>query len=178
MRTRSASELAAIGFDGYAVGGLSVGESRDRSLEIGAFTVQLLPEDRPHYLMGVGTPEELVRYVAMGFDLFDCVLPTRNARNGMAFTSEGSVVIKNARYRDDSLPLDPACPCMTCSRFSRAYLRHLFVTGEMLAARLLTTHNLSFYLRLMARVRRAIESGNFAEQAANGGLGLAEPIFV
>lgn len=175
-RARSAEDLVAIGFDGYAVGGLSVGESRADTLATGAYAVALLPEERPRYLMGVGTPDELVRFVASGFDLFDCVLPTRNARNGMAFTSEGSVVIKNARNRDDSTPLDPACTCATCRNFSRAYLRHLFVSGEMLAARLLTHHNLSFYLTRMQRLRSALEEGRFAEEAASMGVSLDEAV--
>lgn len=175
-RARSAEDLVAIGFDGYAVGGLSVGESRADTLATGAYAVALLPEERPRYLMGVGTPDELVRFVASGFDLFDCVLPTRNARNGMAFTSEGSVVIKNARNRDDSTPLDPACTCSTCRNFSRAYLRHLFVSGEMLAARLLTHHNLSFYLTRMQRLRSALEEGRFAEEAASMGVSLDEAV--
>jgi queuine tRNA-ribosyltransferase len=177
LRERSAQELAEIGFDGYAVGGLSVGESRSDTLDIGGFTVACLPHERPRYLMGVGTPEELVRFVAMGFDLFDCVLPTRNARNGMAFTSQGRVVIKNARFRDDSQPLDPACGCSTCTHFSRAYLRHLFATGEMLSARLLTDHNLSFYSERMRRLRRAIEDGCFREEAALMGVALEESNF-
>jgi len=175
-RARSAADLVAIGFDGYAVGGLSVGESRADTLATGAYSVALLPEERPRYLMGVGTPDELVRFVASGFDLFDCVLPTRNARNGMAFTSEGSVVIKNARNRDDSAPLDPSCTCSTCKNFSRAYLRHLFVSGEMLAARLLTHHNLSFYLTRMQRLRSALEEGRFAEEAASMGVSLDEAV--
>lgn len=177
LRERSARELAGIGFDGYAVGGLSVGESRSDTLDIGGFTVACLPPERPRYLMGVGTPEELVRFVALGFDLFDCVLPTRNARNGMAFTSEGRVVIKNARYRDDREPLDPACACSTCTNFSRAYLRHLYVTGEMLSARLLTHHNLSFYSERMRRLRRAIVDGRFREEAASMGVALEESNF-
>ncbi|MEO2167713.1 MAG: tRNA guanosine(34) transglycosylase Tgt [bacterium] len=177
LRERSARALVEISFDGYAVGGLSVGESRSDTLDIGGFTVACLPQEKPRYLMGVGTPAELVRFVAMGFDLFDCVLPTRNARNGMAFTSEGRVVIKNARYRDDREPLDPACACSTCTHFSRAYLRHLFVTGEMLSARLLTNHNLSFYSERMRRLRRAIEDGRFREEAASMGVALEESSF-
>lgn len=166
LRSQSATELADLGFDGYAVGGLSVGEDRQVTHEVARHTVDLLPEDRPRYLMGVGTPEELVRYTAMGFDLFDCVLPTRNARNGMAFTTAGRLAIKNATHREDTTPLDPACTCAACGRFSRAYLRHLFVTNEMLAARALTTHNLHFYLSRMARLRTALDEGRFADEAA------------
>jgi len=164
LRTRSASELADLDFDGYAVGGLSVGESRDQTVRVARHTVSLLPEEKPRYLMGVGTPEELARYIAMGFDLFDCVLPTRNGRNGMAFTSEGRLAIRNAEHRDDPRPLDPACECGACMRFSRAYVRHLFVTGEILGARLLTTHNLHFYLSRVARLRAAIEDGRYREE--------------
>lgn len=180
LRERSVAELADLDFDGYAVGGLSVGEDRQSTHEVARHTVAFLPEDRPRYLMGVGTPEELVRFTAMGFDLFDCVLPTRNARNGMAFTSAGRLAIRNAAHRDDTKPLDPECGCSACGRFSRAYLRHLFVTNEMLAARALTTHNLHFYLSRMARLRTALDEGRFAEEAATflaacGGLARAVP---
>ncbi len=167
LREQSAAELADLGFDGYAVGGLSVGEDRQATYEVASHTVGFLPPDRPRYLMGVGTPEELVRYTAMGFDLFDCVLPTRNARNGMAFTSVGRVAIKNSAHREDTTPLDPDCTCPACGRFSRAYLRHLFVTNEMLAARALTTHNLHFYLSRMSRLRTALDEGCFADEAAS-----------
>ncbi len=167
LREQSAAELADLGFDGYAVGGLSVGEDRQATYEVANHTVGLLPEERPRYLMGVGTPEELVQYTAMGFDLFDCVLPTRNARNGMAFTSEGRLTIKNATHREDTAPLDPSCSCPCCGRFTRAYLRHLFVTNEMLAARALTTHNLHFYLNRMSRLRTALDEGRFAQEAAS-----------
>jgi queuine tRNA-ribosyltransferase len=172
MRAQSAQELQEIGFDGYAVGGLSVGEGRAETLAVGSFTVALLPEQKPRYLMGVGTPEELVRFVAAGFDMFDCVMPSRNARNGMAFTSEGRVVIKNARHRESPLPLDPDCDCTTCLNFSRAYLRHLFLNGEMLSARLLTNHNLYFYVNRMKRLRLAIENGTFRSEAASMGVDL------
>jgi queuine tRNA-ribosyltransferase len=175
LRERSARDLADLGFDGYAVGGLSVGEDRRLTRAVASHTVARLPEDRPRYLMGVGTPEELLQYTAMGFDLFDCVLPTRNARNGMAFTSFGRLAIRNAEHRSDPAPLDPACSCPTCRRFSRAYLRHLFVSGEMLAARALTTHNLHFYLGQMAGLRRAIEARSLttgeAIEVASGELG-------
>lgn len=172
MRAQSAAELQEIGFDGYAVGGLSVGEGRAETLAIGSHTVKLLPETQPRYLMGVGTPEELVRFVAAGFDMFDCVMPSRNARNGMAFTSEGRVVIKNAIHKASQLPLDPACACTTCANFSRAYLRHLFQNGEILSARLLTNHNLYFYVSRMKRLRLAIENGTFRAEAASMGVDL------
>jgi queuine tRNA-ribosyltransferase len=172
LRAESAGSLAEIGFDGYAVGGLSVGESRDRTIDVARHTLACLPVDRPRYLMGVGTPDELVHFTAMGFDLFDCVLPTRNARNGMAFVSSGRLAIRNARHRDDQGPLDPECPCAACTRFSRAYLRHLFGVGEILAARLLTTHNLHFYLSRMAGLRRAIERGRLADHALELGVSL------
>jgi queuine tRNA-ribosyltransferase len=164
-----------LGFDGYAVGGLSVGEERALTQRVARHTVALLPEDRPRYLMGVGTPDELVRFVAMGFDLFDCVMPTRNARNGTVFTSEGKLAIRNAEHRDDTRPLDPTCACVACRRFSRSFIRHLFVSGEILAARLLTTHNLHFYLDRMARLRRAIERGDLRAEAAAMGVDLDAP---
>jgi queuine tRNA-ribosyltransferase len=176
QRERSAGDLAALGFDGYAVGGLSVGERRDTTERVARHTVSLLPADRPRYLMGVGMPEELVRFVAMGFDLFDCVLPTRNARNGMAFTRAGRLAIKNAEHRDDLRPVEPGCPCACCSRFSRSYVRHLFVSGEILAARLLTTHNLHFYLSRMQRLRDAIGAGRFAEEALRLGVDPAQGV--
>jgi len=175
QRVRSAETLAGLPFDGYAVGGLSVGESREVTQDVARHTVSLLPADRPRYLMGVGTPEELVRFSAMGFDLFDCVLPTRNARNGMAFTARGRLAIKNAEHRDDLSPIDPGCRCACCSRFTRSYVRHLFVSGEILAARLLTAHNLHFYLTRMARVRDAIAGGRLAEEARALGVELDRP---
>jgi len=172
LRERSAADLVPLGFDGYAVGGLSVGEERGLTQHVARHTVALLPEERPRYLMGVGTPDELVRFVAMGFDLFDCVMPTRNARNGTVFTSQGKLAIRNAEHRDDTRPLDPECACVACRRFSRSFIRHLFVSGEILAARLLTTHNLHFYLDRMARLRRAIERGELRAEAAAMGVDL------
>jgi len=172
QRERSVDDLVPLGFDGYAVGGLSVGEERGLTRRVARHTVALLPEDRPRYLMGVGTPDELVRFVAMGFDLFDCVMPTRNARNGTVFTSQGKLAIRNAEHRDDTRPLDPECACVACRRFSRSFIRHLFVSGEILAARLLTTHNLHFYLERMARLRRAIERGELRAEAAAMGVDL------
>jgi len=156
LRKRSAEALSEIGFPGMAVGGLSVGEPKDLMYEIVDCTVPLLPWDRPRYLMGVGTPEDLVRCVAMGVDMFDCVLPTRNARNGCLFTSQGRILIKNAAYAEDQGPLDPNCSCTTCRRYSRAYLRHLFMAGEHLSAVYNTLHNLTFYLDMMRKIRDAI----------------------
>jgi queuine tRNA-ribosyltransferase len=161
-RREQAQALAALGFDGYAIGGLSVGEPKELMLEMLEATTPALPADKPRYLMGVGTPEDLVEGVARGVDMFDCVLPTRNARNGMAFTATGKVVIKNAGHGNDPGPLDPACGCYTCRHFSRAYLRHLYVAREILAYRLLTFHNLYYYLSLMVSMRQAIAEGRFA----------------
>jgi queuine tRNA-ribosyltransferase len=162
LRRDQAQAMAALGFDGYAIGGLSVGEPKELMMEILEATTPMLPEDKPRYLMGVGTPEDLVEGVARGVDMFDCVLPTRNARNGMAFTSAGKVVIKNAVHANDSGPLDAACGCYTCRHYSRAYLRHLYVAREILAYRLLTLHNLYYYLNLMVSMRQAIAEGRFA----------------
>jgi queuine tRNA-ribosyltransferase len=162
-RKRGVEEIAAIGFDGYAIGGLSVGEPKDLLLESLAATAPRLPEDRPRYLMGVGTPEDLVEGVYHGIDMFDCVIPTRCARNGLLFTNGEKVVIKNARYREDGLPLDSACDCYTCHHYSRAYLRHLYVAGEILAMVLNTIHNLRYYLRLMERIREAIREDRFRD---------------
>lgn len=156
LREESVAATVAIGFEGYAIGGLSVGEPVDVMYAVVERTAPRLPSDRPRYLMGAGTPEDLVECVARGIDMFDCVLPTRNARNGQLFTSQGRVNIKNARYADDGGPLDPECRCYTCSRHSRAYLRHLFMAGEMTAGALNTLHNLSFYLDTMRRIREAI----------------------
>ncbi len=162
LRREQAQAMAALGFDGYAIGGLSVGEPKELMLEMLEATTPMLPEDRPRYLMGVGTPEDLVEGVARGIDMFDCVLPTRNARNGMAFTTTGKVVIKNAAHGTDPGPLDAACGCYTCRHYSRAYLRHLYVAREILAYRLLTLHNLYYYLNLMLTMRQAIAEGRFA----------------
>ena len=165
LREQSARELVALDFPGYAVGGLSVGEDPNVTLAIAHHTVQFLPETRPRYLMGVGLPEQLVRYVALGFDLFDCVLPTRNARNGMLFTRAGRLNIRRAEYATDQRPLDEECLCYTCRNFSRAYLRHLAVAGEILSARLNTLHNLAFYQWLMRSMREALAVGRFADFA-------------
>jgi queuine tRNA-ribosyltransferase len=161
LRRESADATRAIGFEGYAIGGLSVGEPIDVMYDIVSETGQRLPEVQPRYLMGAGTPEDLVECVARGVDMFDCVLPTRNARNGQLFTSQGRLNIRNARFADDDGPPDPKCCCYTCRRHSRAYLRHLHLSGEMTAAALNTLHNLTFYLDTMKRIREAIMFGTF-----------------
>ena len=161
LRAWSAEQTVAHGFEGYAIGGLSVGEHADEMYETVEFTAALLPSDRPRYLMGVGTPIDLVEGAARGIDMFDCVMPTRNARNGQLFTSDGLLNIKNARYAEDDQPADRDCRCYTCRAFSRAYLRHLFVSGEIIANTLNTLHNLYFYLDTMRRIRDAIAFGTF-----------------
>ena len=161
LREESASETVAIGFEAYAIGGLSVGEPTAVMYDIVEQTTPWLPADRPRYLMGTGAPEDIVEAVARGIDLFDCVLPTRNARNGQLFTSEGRINIKNARYAEDDRPPDPACGCYTCRTCSRAYLRHLFVSGEITAATLNTLHNLNFYLDTLRRIRESLTFGRF-----------------
>jgi queuine tRNA-ribosyltransferase len=166
LREESLAELRAIGFDGYAVGGLSVGEPKDERSRIVDHIVPRLPEERPRYLMGMGTPEDIVEAVGAGIDMFDCVLPTRNARNGWLFTRSGDLKIRNARYRDDTAPLDERCACYTCRHFTRAYLFHLQKTNEMLGARLNTLHNLHYYQELMRELRAAIERGELAAAAA------------
>jgi queuine tRNA-ribosyltransferase len=161
LRQASLSGLLELGFDGYAIGGLSVGESKDEMDMVLMNLTPHMPVDRPRYLMGVGTPEDLVRGVELGVDMFDCVMPTRNARNGYAFTSRGTLKIRNARHKTADVPLDPACDCYTCRNFSRAYLHHLDRCGEMLGSMLMTQHNLSFYHGLMARLRASVETGTF-----------------
>ncbi len=156
LRKESAERTVEIGFPGYAIGGLSVGEPRERTREVVEATLEYLPKDQPRYLMGVGTPEEIVEYAKLGVDMMDCVLPTRAARHGLLFTSEGKVSIKQARYAQDAGPLDPNCGCRVCRRYSRAYLRHLYASNEVLAQVLNTLHNLSFYLDTMRRVRHSI----------------------
>jgi queuine tRNA-ribosyltransferase len=159
LRKESAERTIEIGFPGYAIGGLSVGEPRELTREIIESTLEHLPQDKPRYVMGVGTPEEIVEYAGLGVDMMDCVLPTRAARHGLLFTSEGKVSIKQARYAQDSGPLDPNCGCRVCRRYSRAYLRHLYASNEVLAQVLNTIHNLSFYLDTMRRVRHSISLG-------------------
>ena len=159
LRQRSAESLVEMGFDGYAVGGMSVGEPADLMMETLEHTVQYMPEDSPRYLMGVGTPEDLVASVQRGIDMFDCVMPTRNARNGHLFTSTGDIRIRNAEHRTSDKPLDEECDCYTCSNYSRAYLHHLDKTNEILGSRLNTWHNLYYYHGLMRELRQAIENG-------------------
>ena len=159
LRKESAERTVEIGFPGYAIGGLSVGEPRELTREVVESTLEHLPKDRPRYLMGVGTPEEIIEYANLGIDMMDCVLPTRAARHGLLYTSEGKVSIKQARYAQDQGPLDPNCECRVCRRYSRAYLRHLYASNEVLAQVLNTVHNLSFYLDTMKRVRHSISLG-------------------
>ncbi len=161
LREESARETVALGFEAYAIGGLSVGEPIDVMYDMVARTTPWLPLDRPRYLMGAGTPEDLVESVARGVDLFDCVLPTRNARNGQLFTNEGRINIRNAQYSEDDRPIDPDCSCYTCRTCSRAYLRHLFQTGEINASTLNTLHNLHFYLDTLRRIRESVAFGRF-----------------
>ena len=163
LRRESLERTVEIGFDGYAIGGLSVGEEKPVMLDIIEDLAPRMPSDKPRYLMGVGTPEDLIESVARGVDMFDCVLPTRNGRNGQAFTSRGKLNIKNARFATDTRPLDEDCSCSVCRRHSRALIRHLYLAGEMLASVLLTHHNLAFFLDTMRRVRQAIRSGQFAK---------------
>ncbi|MFQ5533192.1 MAG: tRNA guanosine(34) transglycosylase Tgt, partial [Sphingomonadales bacterium] len=159
QRAESIARLRDIGFDGYAVGGLAVGEGQDQMFEVLDFTVPLMPTDRPRYLMGVGKPADIVGAVQRGIDIFDCVLPTRSGRTGQAFTRRGTVNMKNARHADDPRPIDAACSCPACSRFSRAYVNHLVRAGEILGAMLLTWHNITYYQDLMAGLRQAIREG-------------------
>src|SRR5437764_4118667 len=162
LRRESAERTVEVGFPGYAIGGLSVGEPREKTREMIAAALEVLPEDKPRYVMGVGYPEESIQYAAMGVDIMDCVLPTRAARHGLLFTSEGRLNIKNTRFAQDQNPPDPACRCKVCSRYTRAYLRHLFVSSEPLAAVLNTMHNLAFYLDTMRAVRHAISLGDLS----------------
>jgi len=163
LREMSARGLVEMDFDGYAIGGLSVGEERATREQVIGATREFLPDEKPVYLMGVGTPEDIVESVNLGVDMFDCVLPTRNARNGMLFAKQGRLVIKNAQYSDDSSPIEDDCTCYTCSHYSRAYLRHLFLTKELLAYRLNTIHNLHYYAKLMAGIRTAIREDKLAD---------------
>jgi len=162
LRQRSVQDLTEIGFSGYAVGGLSVGEPKAALLETAARTLEALPEEKPRYVMGVGTPENLVELTDLGADMFDCVLPTRNARNGSLFTASGTINICNSAHKNDTGPLDPECGCYTCRNFSRAYLRHLYLAKELLAYRLNTLHNVTYYLNLMRDIRDAVASGRFS----------------
>lgn len=163
LRQQSAEELVEIGFDGYALGGLSVGEEAEKMYEIIDVSEPFLPADKPRYVMGIGTPENLVEAITRGVDMFDCVMPTRNARNGVMFTSFGKISIKQQRYIDDPEPVDPACDCYVCRNYSRAYLRHLYKSNEILSSVLNTHHNLYYYVRLIDRARDAIAGGTFSE---------------
>jgi queuine tRNA-ribosyltransferase len=163
LRRQSLAELVEIGFEGYAIGGLSVGEEKAQMYDTTEFIAPQMPGDKPRYLMGVGTPEDLIECVARGVDMFDCVMPTRNARNGQVFTTRGKLNIKNARFALDERPLDEECECAVCRRYARAYVRHLYQAGEMLASILCSYHNLAFYLDTMRRVRQAISLGEFAQ---------------
>jgi len=165
LRLKCAEEMTSLPFDGFAAGGLGVGEGEATLNSVGEFTAGLLPEDRPRYLMGVGRPEDLNFAVRCGYDLFDCVLPTRNARTGTLFTSKGKINIKRAEFSSDPRPVDDSCDCYCCRHFSRGYLRHLYLAGEILAARLHTIHNLHFYHRLMERLRAAIREGKWPDDA-------------
>ncbi len=156
LREKSAKEITDIDFDGYAIGGVSVGEPKDLSYEIAEFTADMLPEDKPRYLMGLGEPEDIERYVQMGIDMFDCVLPTRNGRTGTIFTRNGKMVIRNAIYKDDFNPIDPECNCFTCRYHTRAYIRHLFNAGEVLGPILATLHNVHYYMEMMKKIREEI----------------------
>jgi queuine tRNA-ribosyltransferase len=173
LRAECARELIQLDAPGYAVGGLSVGEPRELSQEMTEAATPFLPLDKPRYVMGVGMPDELPEYVSRGVDMMDCVLPSRNARNGYLFSSEGRVIIKHAKYKDDPLPVDPACKCYTCREFSRAYLRHLFLAGEILYSTLSTIHNLRRYLDMMRQMRDAILSGTFPDFLSTTRRGLA-----
>jgi queuine tRNA-ribosyltransferase len=163
LRRVCAERLMEMDFAGYALGGLSVGEPKEAMLEVAAESLPLLPKDKPRYVMGLGTPEDLVELAGLGADMFDCVLPTRNARNGMLFTSRGRIVIKNSQHRQEDIPVDEHCTCYTCNHYSRAYLRHLFMAKEILAYRLNTIHNLWYFLELMRQLRRAIAAGTYEE---------------
>ena len=162
LRRESAKKTVENGFDGYAIGGLSVGEPKGAMWEMIEAVSNLLPPDKPHYLMGVGTPLDLVKAVSLGMDMFDCVLPTRNARNGTVFTRKGKIILKNAKYQKDFSPLDEECQCLTCRNYSRAYLRHLLMSGEITGLRLATIHSIHYYLDLMKQMKRAILDGRFS----------------
>jgi queuine tRNA-ribosyltransferase len=166
LRMYCASELVKLGFDGYAIGGLSVGEGHDDMIRTVAHTTQFLPQDRPRYLMGVGTPVDIIAAVKAGVDMFDCVLPTRNGRNACAFTEDGYVRLRNNAHIGDSVPIEAGCDCYCCSNFSRGTIRHFFNVGEMLGPILVSLHNLNFYQRLMARIRQALKKGEFTDWAA------------
>ncbi len=174
LRKQSLEQLLEIGFEGYAIGGLSVGEEKHMMYDTTEFIAPLMPKDKPRYLMGVGTPEDLVESVARGVDMFDCVMPTRNARNGQVFTSQGKLNVRNAKYAKDTKPLDEKCACAACQRYTRAYIRHLYLNDEILASILCSYHNIAFYLDLMRQIRQAIALGEFAIFRASFLAGLQE----
>jgi len=174
LRVESAGSLTSIGFDGYAIGGLSVGEPREEREQVLDFTLLVLPRDRPRYLMGVGRPQDIIAAVCLGVDMFDCVMPTRNARNGYLFTRHGVLKIRNARFRMDTRPVDPECGCYTCRNYSRAYLKHLDRCNEIQASMLATIHNLWYYQELMGQLRLAIEEGRLEACAADLFAGLSQ----
>jgi queuine tRNA-ribosyltransferase len=161
LRKRAVEELLDIGFDGYAIGGVSVGEPKELIYETAGYTAPLLPEDRPRYLMGVGMPPDMLEAIALGVDMFDCVVPTRNGRNGQAFTFEGELQLRNAEYKEDFRPIDEKCGCFACRNHTRSYIRHLFNTEELLGLRLVSLHNIHFYVRLIQLSRKAIEEDRF-----------------
>lgn len=161
LRKKAAEDLVAIGFDGYAIGGVSVGEPQNLIYEIAGYAASLLPEDKPRYLMGLGTPPDMLEAIAMGIDMFDCVVPTRNGRNGQAFTWEGDLQLRNSEYKEDFQPIDEKCGCFTCRTHTRAYIRHLFNTEELLGLRLVSLHNIYFYVKLIGLARKAIAEGRF-----------------
>jgi queuine tRNA-ribosyltransferase len=163
LREKSVQTLVEMGFQGYAIGGLSVGEPKSMMLDVLAWTIPFLPENTPRYLMGVGTPEDMINAVILGVDFFDCVLPTRNARNGTLFTSSGKISIKQAQYAEDRRPVDETCDCYTCRHYSRAYLRHLYVSKEILSSRLNTIHNLYYYINLLRRIKEAIQKNRLLD---------------
>lgn len=174
LRVRHIEEMGELGFDGFAIGGLSVGEAKPAMYDTVELSAPKLPWDRPRYLMGVGTPRDLLQCIARGVDMFDCVMPTRNGRNGQAFTSQGKLIIKHARWRTSMEPLDPECDCYTCQNFTRSYLRHLYVNNEMLAGQLVTLHNLHYYLRLVDGAREAIGEGRLKSYIATHEAGWEE----
>jgi len=163
LRKRAVDDLCDIGFDGYAVGGISVGEPETLIYEVTAYTAGLLPENKPRYLMGVGTPLDLIEAVAMGVDMFDCVMPTRNGRNGTAFTRAGKLLLRNSKYTKDFTPIDKECGCFSCRNYTRSYIRHLFNTEEILGLRLVSLHNIYFYVMLMREIREAITQNKFCD---------------
>jgi queuine tRNA-ribosyltransferase len=161
LREKSVDDIVRVGFNGYAVGGLSVGEPKDIMLDIAGFTLKQLPDSKPKYVMGVGTPQDLLELVSLGADMFDCVLPTRNARNGQLFTQNGTINICNSRFKHDTDPIESGCTCYSCRNFARAYLRHLYLARELMAYRLNTIHNIHFYIRLMEQMHNAILKNEF-----------------